>query len=142
MIIGYARVSTPDQTTAPQIGPLVDAGCVRIFEDTASGALTKRPQLERCLDHLALGDTLVVWRLDRLGRNRSHLFTLIGGLDRAGVVIRCLNPPMDTSSIEGRMFLGFMAILADTEREWGRSGPSAPSRSDVHVAAKSADASR
>jgi len=71
--LGYARVSTPDQDLALQLDALEAAGCVRVFSETASGARSQRPQLERLFDQLREGDTLVVWRLDRLGRSLSAL---------------------------------------------------------------------
>ena len=73
MKYGYARVSTEDQKTDLQIAALKKAGCRHIFTDTASGASNKRPELTRCLESLRAGDTLIVWKLDRLGRSLSHL---------------------------------------------------------------------
>ena len=72
-LIGYARVSTTDQDHALQTDALAAAGCARVFTENASGSLDTRPQLARCLDHLRPGDTLIVWRLDRLGRSVRHL---------------------------------------------------------------------
>ena len=76
--IGYARVSTVDQDASLQLDALEAAGCARIFSDTASGALDERPELARTLDHLRAGDTVVVWRLDRLGRSLRHLIDTVG----------------------------------------------------------------
>ncbi len=83
--LGYARVSTAEQTAALQEDTLRAAGCLRIWSDTASGSRTDRPQLAALLDHLRAGDTLVVWRLDRLGRSLPHLIELISDLDARGV---------------------------------------------------------
>jgi len=77
-LIGYARVSTVDQDASLQLDALEAAGCARIFSDTASGALDERPELARTLDHLRAGDTVVVWRLDRLGRSLRHLIDTVG----------------------------------------------------------------
>ena len=80
-LVGYARVSTAEQNLDLQVDALQRAGCIRVFTDTASGSLTERPQLSAALDYLRRGDTLVVWRLDRLGRSLKHLLTLVEGLD-------------------------------------------------------------
>ena len=78
--VGYARVSTLDQNPALQLDALHTAGCDPVFSDHASGAQEKRPELDRCLGYLRSGDTLVVWRLDRLGRSLRHLVTLVADL--------------------------------------------------------------
>ena len=80
MLIGYARVSTDDQTLDPQRDALNEAGCERIFEDTASVSAAERPNLQQALSHLRAGDTLVVWRLDRLGRSLKDLIARAEGL--------------------------------------------------------------
>jgi DNA invertase Pin-like site-specific DNA recombinase len=84
-LIGYARVSTDDQNLQPQLDALQAAGCRRVFEDVGSGSLKHRPQLDACLDFLTSGHTLVVWRLDRLGRGLRHLIELVERLDGEGV---------------------------------------------------------
>src|SRR5690349_15650739 len=81
-LVGYARVSTDDQHTDLQLTALRDAGCTRIYEEKASGTRTDRPELASALDYLRPGDTLVTWRLDRLGRSMSHLITTVSDLDR------------------------------------------------------------
>jgi DNA invertase Pin-like site-specific DNA recombinase len=82
-LLGYARVSTVEQDPALQFDALDSAGCPRIFGDRASGAVAERPELARALDHLRPGDTLVVWKLDRLGRNLRHLIETVGASARA-----------------------------------------------------------
>src|SRR3712207_7975995 len=98
MLIGYARVSTHDQTLALQQDALKDAGCERIFTDTASGARTDRPGLAGALLHLRPGDTLVVWRLDRLGRSLAHLIETIRQLDGQSIHFRSLQEQLDTAT--------------------------------------------
>ncbi|POZ49690.1 recombinase family protein [Methylovulum psychrotolerans] len=85
MKYGYARVSTDDQKADLQVNALTKVGCEYIFTDTASGAVAKRPELTRCLESLRAGDTLVVWKLDRLGRSLSHLVAVLGELQDKGV---------------------------------------------------------
>jgi len=101
MKYGYARVSTDDQKTDLQIAALKKAGCRHIFTDTASGAATKRPELTRCLDSLRAGDTLIVWKLDRLGRSPSHLVAVLSELQEKGVAFLSLTEAIDTASASG-----------------------------------------
>ena len=84
-LLGYARVSTTEQKAHLQTDALKKAGCIRVWTDKASGSLDHRPKLEAVLDHLRLGDTLIVWRLDRLGRNLRHLIATVNDLAAAGV---------------------------------------------------------
>lgn len=116
MKIGYARVSTTDQTTALQIDALKQAGCTRIFEDTISGSTTKRPQLDRCLKALKPGDVLVVWKLDRLGRGLAHLISLIDTLRARSIGFRSLSEAIDTTSAQGKLVFHMMGALAEFER--------------------------
>lgn len=88
MLIGYARVSTHDQTLALQEDALKGAGCQRTYSDTASGASTERPGLTQALDHMREGDTLIVWRLDRLGCSRPHLIETMMALEQRGIGFR------------------------------------------------------
>ena len=117
MLIGYARVSTADQTLASQEDDLRAAGCERIFSDVASGAKTARPGLEDALDHLRKGDTLVVWRLDRLGRSLGHLIETVGHLAKSGRGFRSLREQIDTTTPGGKLVFHLFGALAEFERE-------------------------
>jgi DNA invertase Pin-like site-specific DNA recombinase len=115
--VGYARVSTTDQDPALQHDALAAAGCVRVFTDTASGSKDDRAQLLAALDYLRPGDTLVVWRLDRLGRSLPHLINTIADLDKREVGFRSLTEAIDTTTSGGRLLFGIMAALAEFERQ-------------------------
>lgn len=115
--IGYARVSTEDQSLALQIQALERLGCEKIFTDHGvSGALHSRQGLDRALVSLRAGDKLVVWRLDRLGRSLSHLVTLLEKLGRRHVRFQSVTENIDTSSAGGRLVFHMMAALAEFER--------------------------
>jgi len=116
MQIGYARVSTLEQNVAPQIDQLKDAGCERIFRDKASGAKTERPGLHEALDFLREGDTLVVWRLDRLGRSLKHLLETVSKLEERGIGFRSLQESIDTTTSGGRLIFHIFGALAEFER--------------------------
>jgi DNA invertase Pin-like site-specific DNA recombinase len=116
-LIGYARVSTEDQTDDPQTAALRDAGCARVFRDTASGAARQRPELGRAMAALGRGDVLVVVRLDRLARSLSHLLELVEDLERRGVGFRSLGDPIDTTSAQGRLTLQILGAVAEFERQ-------------------------
>lgn len=115
--LGYARVSTTDQDARLQHDALTAAGCYRIFTDTASGALQSRPELDKLLDQLRPGDTLVVWRLDRLGRSIRHLIDQLHTLQDRGIEFRSLQENIDTSSPGGRLVFHIFASLAEFERD-------------------------
>lgn len=115
--IGYARVSTRDQNLDLQRGSLRAAGCDRIYEDTISGTLAKRPGLAKAIDQLRDGDTLVVWKLDRLGRSVKDLLDFAGGLNDQGIGFVSLTDSIDTTTASGRFFFNVMASLAQMERE-------------------------
>lgn len=114
--IGYVRVSTGKQTTDPQRDALEEFGVERIFEDKASGAKTDRPGLKALLDYARPGDTIVVWRLDRLGRSLSHVVRTAEDLHQRGIMIRGLNDGVDYSTPTGRMIAAILAALAEYER--------------------------
>ncbi len=116
MKYGYARVSTDDQKADLQVNALTKAECEYIFTDTASGASSKRPELTRCLESLRAGDTLVVWKLDRLGRSLSHLVAVLGELQGKGVAFLSLTEAIDTGSAAGRLMGHILAALAEFER--------------------------
>lgn len=115
--IGYARVSTRDQNLDLQLDALKGAGCDRIFEDTMSGTKAGRPGLAKALDTLREGDTLIVWKLDRLGRSVKDLLDFAGGLNERGIGFVSLTDSIDTTTASGRFFFNVMASLAQMERE-------------------------
>lgn len=116
-IFGYARVSTVDQSLGLQLAALRSSGCERIFEDHGvSGAKEKRRGLNAAFRKLKRGDTLVVWRLDRLGRSIRHLIEIIGRLQKRGVEFRSITENIDTTSAGGRMIFHVIAAMAEFER--------------------------
>lgn len=117
MLIGYARVSTHDQNLDLQLAALKKAGCKKIFDDKISGSRAERPGLAKALDLLREGDTLVVWKLDRLGRSVKNLVDLVGVMHKQGVQFRSLTDSIDTGTASGRFFFHVMASLAEMERE-------------------------
>jgi DNA invertase Pin-like site-specific DNA recombinase len=117
MLLGYARCSTTDQDPALQLDALTAAGCERIWTETASGAAAERPQLADLLSHARGGDTLVVWRLDRLGRSLPHLIGLLADLEQRQVQFRSLTEALDTSTAGGRLVFNIFASIADFERQ-------------------------
>ncbi|GGY59472.1 TPA: recombinase family protein [Vibrio cholerae] len=116
MIIGYARVSTTDQDTALQLDSLNMAGCERVYQEAFSGASRERPELLRCLDALREGDTLTVWRLDRLGRSLKDLVAIISDLETKGVGFRSVTEAIDTTTAGGKLIFHIFAALAEFER--------------------------
>ncbi len=117
MLIGYARVSTQDQNLDLQLEALTKAGCKKVFDDKISGSRAERPGLTKALEMLREGDTLVVWKLDRLGRSVKNLVDLISELHRQGVQFKSLTDAIDTGTPSGRFFFHVMASLAEMERE-------------------------
>jgi len=116
MLIGYARVSTAEQDIALQLDALKSAGCDPIFDDKASGVKTERHGLESALAYVRKGDTLVVWRLDRLGRSLKHLIETVADLDERGIGFRSLQEAMDTTTSGGRLIFQIFGALAEFER--------------------------
>ncbi len=116
-LLGYARVSTAEQSADLQVDELTAAGCWKVWTDSASGVLDRRPQLDQVLEQLRPGDTLVVWRLDRLGRSLRHLIDVVTGLDERGVGFRSLRENIDTTTAGGRLVFHLFGALAQFERE-------------------------
>jgi len=117
MKIGYARISTEDQNLGLQLQALEEAGCQKIFKDQMSGTRVDRPGLGETISHLREGDTLVVWKLDRLARSVKGLVDLVGDLEKKQVHFQSLTDQIDTSTPAGRFFFHVMASLAQMERE-------------------------
>ena len=117
MDIGYARVSTGEQTLDLQLDALKKAGCGKIYQETASGAKAERPVLDEVLSYLRNGDTLVVWRLDRLGRSLKHLIEVVAALAERGIGFKSLTEQIDTTASGGKLIFHVFAALAEFERD-------------------------
>jgi DNA invertase Pin-like site-specific DNA recombinase len=117
MLIGYARVSTSDQTHDLQEDALKKAGCDRIFTDTVSGAKSERKGLDEALNYVRPGDTLVVWRLDRLGRSLKHLIETITGLNNRKIGFKSITEAIDTTTSGGKLVFHIFGALAEFERD-------------------------
>lgn len=120
MLVGYARISRPDQSLDLQLDALKAAGCKAIHTDAISGARTERPGLDKALSYLREGDTLVVWRLDRLGRSLRHLLDLATHLEKQKIGLRSLQESIDTSTAGGKLIFHVFGALAQFERELNR----------------------
>jgi DNA invertase Pin-like site-specific DNA recombinase len=116
MFIGYARVSTYEQTLNLQQDALKKAECSKIFTDTASGTKTERKGLDEALRYVRKGDTLVVWRLDRLGRSLPHLITTLTALEERGIGFKSLTENIDTTTSGGKLIFHIFGALAEFER--------------------------
>jgi len=117
MQVGYARVSTEDQTMASQIDALAQAGCERVFQETASGAKTDRPVLAETISFLREGDVLVAWKLDRVARSLPHLISLMDELKQRGIGFRSLTEQIDTTTASGKLIFHIFAALSEFERD-------------------------
>src|SRR3954451_631933 len=117
MLIGYARVSTDDQNLDLQRDALQKAGCEQIYTDRVSGTKANRPGLTEALSHLRSGDTLVVWRLDRLGRSLRHLIDTVTDLQTRGIGFQSITESINTTTSGGKLVFHIFGALAEFERE-------------------------
>ena len=117
MKYGYARVSTKDQNLDMQIDALKQYGCQKIFSEHAKGAKTDRPEWLELLKQIKNGDSLIIWKLDRMGRSLSHLISIVNELIEKNISIISLNDPIDTSSIQGKFMFNIFASLAEFEKD-------------------------
>jgi DNA invertase Pin-like site-specific DNA recombinase len=115
-LVGYARVSTQDQSTNLQLDALAKAGCTRVFSESAAGAQRDRPELARALGYMRPGDTLVVWKLDRLARALKQLIETVEALEGKGIGFRSLTESIDTTTAGGKLTFHIFAALAEFER--------------------------
>ena len=116
MLIGYARVSTQDQSLDLQTDALKEAGCKKVFTDTISGKNASRPQLDKLKEHCRKGDTVIVWRLDRLGRSLKDLIEIINFFNSEGIAFKSLHENIDTSTSSGKLIFHIFGALAEFER--------------------------
>ena len=117
MKIGYARVSTRDQDLALQTDALKKAECQKIYQEKISGAGRDRPELQKMIEHLREGDTVVIWKLDRLGRSLKDLVHLVNEIQGRGAALQSLNDAIDTSTPGGKLTFHLFAALAEFERD-------------------------
>jgi len=116
-LIGYARVSTEEQTLDLQVDALTEAGCSKIYTDKISGSRSDRPELAKALDYVRAGDTLAVWRLDRLGRSVRHLIEVVNDFEERGIGFKSLQETIDTTTSTGKLTFHVFAALAQFERD-------------------------
>lgn len=119
-MVGYARVSTDDQKLDLQLDALKKVGCINIYEEKVSGTSKRRPQLELCIKELQAGDTLVVWRLDRVARSMGQLYDRLEQIQEAGAQFKSLTEDFDFSTATGKLLLGLFGLIAEFERELTR----------------------
>jgi DNA invertase Pin-like site-specific DNA recombinase len=117
MYVGYARVSTREQTIDLQVDALMQAGCTNVYTEVISCARADRPILAQVLELLRAGDVLVIWKLDRLGRSLTHLLAIVTDLMTRQVGLKSLNDSIDTTTPQGRLIFNLFASLAEFERE-------------------------
>ena len=117
MKIGYARVSTKNQSFDVQIDALKKAGCKKTYRDVASGARSERPAMNDMIANLRSGDMLVIWKLDRLGRSLNHLIAVVNELMARDVGLKSIKDPIDTTTPQGRLSFNLFASLAEFERD-------------------------
>jgi len=117
MIVGYARVSSREQHLHVQLDKLSAAGCERVYQEKQSGMSDQRPQLQACLDFVRAQDILVVTKLDRLARNMAHLLALDTRLKALGVELRVLDQQIDTTTPQGKLLFGMLAVFAEFEND-------------------------
>jgi DNA invertase Pin-like site-specific DNA recombinase len=115
--VGYTRVSTVSQTLDQQNAALAAAGVSKVFSDTMSGARDDRPGLEALMEYVRAGDAVVVWKLDRLGRNTLHILETVKALTDLGVTLVSVTDGIDSSTAAGRMMIGVLGSLAEYEHE-------------------------
>ena len=116
MLVGYARVSTQEQDLALQLDALRAAGCTKVYEEKASGAQRERPELKAALGYMRQGDTLVVWKLDRLARSLKQLIETVEAMGEQGLGLRSLTEAIDTTTAGGKLVFHLFAALAEFER--------------------------
>jgi DNA invertase Pin-like site-specific DNA recombinase len=117
MLIGYARVSTRDQRPDLQMDALREAGCERVFQETVSGAKRDRPELKAAVDFMRIGDTLVVWKLDRLARSTRQLLETVEDFEQRGIGLKTITQNIDTTNAGGRLIFTVFSAIAEFERE-------------------------
>ena len=117
MLIGYARVSTRDQRPDLQMDALREAGCERVFQETVSGAKRDRPELKAAVDFMRIGDTLVVWKLDRLARSTRQLRETVEDCEQRGIGLKTITQNIDTTNAGGRLIFTVFSAIAEFERE-------------------------
>lgn len=117
MIVGYARVSTREQSLESQVDRLKEFGCEKVFSEKLSGTTANRPELKKCLDYVRDGDVLVITKLDRLARSTLDLHKIVDGLNKKGVGFKVLDQSIDTTTKEGRLMFSILASIAEFETE-------------------------